>query len=147
MNKLIGIVVAFSLIVPFVASADSLVTATAGVGATVSPAGIVVVPTGITQSFFPGAFTGFTLSDVSVDGVSQGAVGSVDIVGDLSTHTVDVSATSNAVASGSGMIWGSSPLAPGWNVNLPDGGFGGTSHFVKYDGTTCLFNQGCEVQN
>lgn len=62
------------------------------------------------------------------------------------TWTKDVSCVVTPVG-GNGMVYGSSPLAPGWNVNLADGGQGGTSSYVKYNGTTCVFNQGCMIPN
>lgn len=48
--------------------------------------------------------------------------------------------------SGGGLLYGSGPMAVGWNVNLPDGGQGGSAHYVKYNGTTCVFAQGCMVK-
>jgi hypothetical protein len=55
------------------------------------------------------------------------------------------------VASGSGMIPCSGPLAPGWNVSLPGGGCGGTDTLFRVnqpmpDGTTCAFFSGCMVK-
>ena len=150
MNKIIGIVTGIALLaLPAVSLADSTVTATAGTGASVSPSGVVVVPTGTTQTFFAGANTGYTLSDVSLDGISQGAIGEVDftgIDGDAVSHTLDVSATQNAPVGGGGIIPCSSPLAVGWNVSLLGGGCGVTETFVPYNGTSCLFNQGCMIK-
>lgn len=59
-----------------------------------------------------------------------------------SAHTHPVSCTIPAAPTGGGLVYGSSPMAPGWNVNLPDGGQGG-SIFMPFNGTTCPFNQGC----
>lgn len=136
MHKIIGTVVGIALLaVPAVslAAIGSNVTATAGPGATVSPSGSVLVLTGNTQVFITGAQNGFTLSGVSVDGVAQGTVSSVGITGDASDHTVFVSATQNG---GGGLIFGSSPLAPGWIASQH-------SNYVPYNGTSCPFSQGC----
>lgn len=52
----------------------------------------------------------------------------------------------SCVTGGGGLVYGSSPLAPGWNVSLPDGGQGGSQIYVPFNGTTCPFNQGCMIQ-
>lgn len=61
-----------------------------------------------------------------------------------SAHTHPISCDVPTVASGGGLVYGSGPEAPGWNVNLPDGGQGGAK-FIPYNGTTCIFNQGCMI--
>lgn len=133
-NKYIGVALGVALaVMPVVALADSNVTATAGTGATVSPSGITVVLTGNTQVFVAGAQSGYRLSDVSVDGVSQGAVSSIGVIGDLTDHTVAVSATATG---GGGLIYGSGPMAPGWDPAKH-------TNYVPYNGTTCPFQQGC----
>lgn len=60
-------------------------------------------------------------------------------------RSAPVSCTVDAVATGGGLVYGSGPMAPGWNVNLPDGGQGGSIKYIPYNGTTCIFNQGCMV--
>lgn len=158
MKKIISaIVVSFLLVSPVLA--DSNVTATADAGSAVSPSGLTVVPTGVDQTFNINAQSGFTLSDVSVDGVSQGAVSSVDFTGvdlDPILHTIDVSSQIIAPTGGSAP-WCSSPTAPGYNVSLPGGGCGDTRMFVPFghaldasfggaaDTGNCQFQQGCEV--
>ena len=134
------------LVLPAVVLADSNVTATAGTGATVSPIGTVFVVSGATQTFFAGATTGYTLSNVSVDGVSQGAVGSVDVTGDATDHTVDVSATQNTPIGGGAMNWCSGPMAPGYHVGVIGGGCGGNTTYIPFNGASCLFNQGCMIK-
>lgn len=138
MKKIIGTVVGLALLaLPAVsfAAVGSNVTATAGTGATVSPAGSVFVVSGVTQTFLAGAATGYTLSNVSVDGVAEGAVSSVDVTGDAVDHTIDVSAMQN-VSFGGDLIYGSSPLAPGWDASKH-------TNYITYNGTTCVFSQGC----
>lgn len=150
MNKIIGFAVGIALLAsPAISSAmvvvGSNVTATAGTGATVSPAGSVFVVSGATQTFLAGAATGYTLSDVSVDGVSEGAVSSVDVTGDAVDHTVDVSATQNPMGGGS-LLFCSGPMAPGYTIGKVGGGCGGTTTYVPFNGTSCLFNQGCMIK-
>jgi hypothetical protein len=148
MHKFIGFAVGIALVaLPAVSFADSNVTATAGAGATVSPSGAVFLVSGATQTFLAGALSGYTLSDVSVDGVSQGAVGSVDVTGDVVDHTVDVSATQNAPTGGGSLLFCSGPEAPGYTVGKVGGGCGATTTFVPFNGASCLFMQGCMIAN
>lgn len=153
MNKLAGVAVGLSLLaLPLVTFASSTVTATAGTGATVSPSGVTVVPQGTTQQFTFGASQGYTLSNVSLDGVSQGAVSSLGFTGLAnSTDSIVASATANVVGGGS-LMWCSGPMAPGYNVGMVGGGCGATTSYVVYnhampDGTLCAFNSGCMVEN
>lgn len=80
----------------------------------------------------PGTYTvGYSVMDSVLDGVSAG-------------RTV-------TVRGGGEMPFCSNPFAPGWNVNLPNGGCGGTSSYVAYEqptgnGTTCPFWNGCMVR-
>jgi hypothetical protein len=134
---------------PFAAFADSTVTAVAGTGASVTPSGVTVVATGVTQTFSIGAQSGYSVSGVSLDGASLGDVGSVDFIGlalDPIDHTIDVSATANG---GGGQPYCSGPDAPGWNVSLPGGGCGSTKTFYPAGSSECpVFDfQGCEVPN
>lgn len=117
------------------AFADSIVTASAGTGASVSPSGSVLVTTGSVQSFSFGASNGYRVSGVSFDGSNLGAIGSFDFTGDLTDHTLSVSATGDG---GGGLIYCSGPSAPGWNVGLPGGGCGGTDIFVARGATVFI---------
>jgi hypothetical protein len=157
---IVGSLVA-ALYAPALALADTTVTATAGTGATVSPAGITVIPTLSTQVFQVGASSGYTLSSVVYDGVVQplGNVSITGVGGDFTGHTIDVGATVTPPVTGGGsMQWCSNPLAPGWNTSLPDGGCGGSEILVPFGGVVyagngsgiglveiCPFNQGCMV--
>lgn len=151
MNKLAGVAVGLSLLAfPLVTFASSTVTASAGTGATVSPAGVTVVGTGVTQTFTFGASQGYTLSNVTVDGVSQGAVTSLGFIG-LANSTDSIVASATAAGGGS-MPWCSGAMAPGWHVDQIGGGCGSVNTFVAYnhplaDGTLCAFNSGCMVEN
>jgi hypothetical protein len=68
------------------------ITATAGAGGSIAPSGAVVVPRGGSQTFTitPDA-GGYTLADVVVDGVPQGAVATVTFTDVTSNHTVAAS--------------------------------------------------------
>lgn len=148
----VALVLALSL-VPVAAFADSTVIATADSGSSISPAGTVIVSTGDTQTFSIGSQSGFHLTDVSVDGVDQGAAESVDFTGiasDLTTHTISAFSALNAPTGGA-MPWCSSPSAPGWNVSLPGGGCGGVEIYLTKGQTgtvagapyLCEFENGC----
>lgn len=149
-NKIVGLVLALSLFTPAVAFADSTVTASAGIGSSISPAGTTVVPTGLTQIFTVGALNGYRVTDVAVDGISQGALGSIGFTGvdlDTTVHTI----TSSAIQVGGAMPWCSDPMAPGWNTSFADGGCGGTKQYVRSgapytlngQSLTCNFESGC----
>jgi hypothetical protein len=114
-----------SVAFPLAAFADSSVTSTAVVGATISPIGVTVVPTGVTQAYTIGATPGYQSTGLTLDGVSQTVVGDVfDFVGDTTDHTIVATASADVQTStgGGGMVSCSGPLAPGWNVSLPNGG-------------------------
>jgi len=88
----------------FAQSTPHVVTATAGEGGTISPAGAVTVYEGTTRVFNIYPSTGYKISDVLVDGISVGRVASyrfTDITGDHSisatfevtpTYTVNITA-------------------------------------------------------
>jgi len=103
-----------SISASFAQSTPHLVTATAGEGGSISPAGNVTVYEGTTQVFTVNPATGFKISDVLVDGTSVGKVTSysfTNITGDHSisvtfevtpTYTVSVSAGPGGIISPSG---------------------------------------------
>ena len=67
------------------------ITATAGSGGTVSPSGDAAVTQGAAQLYTMGAFSGFQVADVLVDGGSVGAVSSYTFVNVLANHTLSAS--------------------------------------------------------
>jgi len=70
-------------------SANSLtVTASAGVGGTISPSGKITVTYGDSKTFSITADPGYTISDVLVDGSSVGAVNSYTFSNVASNHTI-----------------------------------------------------------
>jgi len=64
------------------------ITASAGVGGSISPAGAVVVSHGQSQAFGITASTGYAISDVLVDGTSVGAVSSYTFTNVTDDHTI-----------------------------------------------------------
>ncbi len=132
--------------VPALSFADSTVTASAGLGASVSPSGVVVIPTGITQTFGVSATAGYHLTSVTFDGVDLGTPSSVEFTGvaaDTVDHTLDASAMANPAGA---LPYCSGPMAPGWDVSLPGGGCGhSTVKFVPAGQLDCpaWFPSGC----
>lgn len=151
-NLLATALVAAATLFPVAAFADSNVTASADNGSSVSPSGLTVVPTGVTQTFSIGANPGYTLSDVSLDGISVGAASSVDFTGiawDPTDHTIDVSSFADGTDGSGGQPYCSGPMAPGWNVSIPGGGCGSKFTFEPVSSGLCpiMDNQGCMVPN
>jgi len=64
------------------------ITASAGSGGSISPSGSVVVNQGASQSFSITPNTGFTVSSVTVDGASQGAITSFTFSNVQAAHTI-----------------------------------------------------------
>lgn len=65
-----------------------MVTATAGSNGTISPSGAVAVNYGGSQTFTIAPNTGYHVSDVTVDGVSQGAITSYTFTNVTADHTI-----------------------------------------------------------
>src|SRR5512139_3488462 len=67
------------------------ITATAGLGGTITPSGVVPVGYGGSQSFAIAANLGYHISDVLVDSVSVGPVASYAFTNVTSDHTISAS--------------------------------------------------------
>ena len=65
------------------------ITASAGAGGTISPSGSVSVNHGTNQSFTISANTGYQIANVTVDGVSQGAISSYTFSNVTAAHTIN----------------------------------------------------------
>jgi hypothetical protein len=96
------------------------ITATAGAGGSISPAGAVAVNHGASQAFTITPNTGYHLADVLVDGVSQGPVSSFTFNNVTANHAIAASFaintfTINASAGEGGRI------GPGGAVPVPPG--------------------------
>lgn len=72
----------------FKLSTSYTITATAGAGGTISPAGNTAVASGASQAYTITAATGYTILDVLVDGVSVGAVSSYTFTNVTAAHTI-----------------------------------------------------------
>jgi hypothetical protein len=67
------------------------ITASAGIGGSITPTGAVSVVQGANQSFAIAASAGYTISNVLVDGISQGAVASYTFTNVAANHTISAS--------------------------------------------------------
>ena len=73
------------------------ITATAGAGGTISPSGVVSLTSGGNQSFTITPNSGYDISDVQVDGMSVGAVGSYAFNTIIADHTISASFVAQTV--------------------------------------------------
>ncbi|MCX6344165.1 MAG: metallophosphoesterase [Armatimonadetes bacterium] len=80
----------------FAVSPTHTITATAGTGGTITPSGAVVVNHGSNQAFAIAAGSGYTIANVVVDSVSQGAIASYTFSNVIIDHTI--SATFNSTS-------------------------------------------------
>ena len=80
----------------------STITATAGGGGTISPAGDVAVYYDQSASFTVAADAGYVIADVLVDGVSVGAVGSYTFTEVTEDHSIAAVFTSQGPVPGDG---------------------------------------------
>jgi hypothetical protein len=109
------------------------ITATAGGGGSITPAGVTSVPYNGSQSYVISANTGYHILDVKIDGVSHGAISSFAFTGVIANHTIDVrfavnlyTITASAGAGGSISPSGSTALPFGAEqtyVFTPDSGY------------------------
>jgi len=86
-----------------IGAAVHTITATAGMGGGISPSGSVLVAEGDSQSFAITPNSGCKISSVTVDGVSQGAIGSytfTNVTGDHAIHAAFAAVTSAGSSSG-----------------------------------------------
>ncbi len=74
--------------VQFTAANTHTITATAGNGGSISPSGTVIVVDGSSQSFTITADVGNSISDVLVDGISQGAISSYTFTNVTANHSI-----------------------------------------------------------
>lgn len=78
------------------------ITATASSGGTISPSGDVEVPYGGNQTFTITPKSGYTISNVTVNGVSQGAVDEYTVYNATEDITIEASFKINSTSSSSG---------------------------------------------
>jgi hypothetical protein len=121
-----------------------IISASAGSGGSISPSGAVTVIYGSNQTFIITPTSGYAISNVLVDGVSQGAVGSYAFGNVTTNHTItasffQITYTINASASAGGTISpsGSVTVAQGANqVFTITQGSGYTIADVLIDGSS-----------
>ncbi len=80
-------------------AASYILTASAGTGGTISPAGTVTVANGGSQTFTIAPATGYVISSVTVDGVNQGALGSYTFSNVTASHTITAAFAASAGSS------------------------------------------------
>jgi hypothetical protein len=101
------------------------ITATAGTGGTINPSGAVSVNKGANQSFTITPNSGFTVSDVMVDGASQGAITSYTFSNVQANHTIGATFRSSG---------GGGPAAPTFSHS--GGTYSGEVHVRITDDTS-----------
>jgi len=74
------------------------ITASAGTGGSITPSGAATVSSGASKSYAIAAATGYSISDVKVDGVSAGKVASYTFSNVTANHTIQASFTAAATA-------------------------------------------------
>jgi hypothetical protein len=77
-----------TIVASFAATVTYTITASAGTGGSISPSGSVKVIQGTSQRFAISASPGYTIANVKVDGVSQGAVTSYTFTNVTTNHTI-----------------------------------------------------------
>lgn len=80
-------------------AASFTLTASAGPGGTISPAGTVSVANGGSQTFTISPAAGYVISSVTVDGVNQGALGTYTFSNVTANHTLAAAFTASAGSS------------------------------------------------
>ncbi len=132
------------------------ITASAGTGGTISPSGAVTVNKGANRSFTITPNTGYSISGVTVDGASVGAVSSYTFNNVTANHTISASFTANPTkytltikktGSGSGTVINNpsgSMFSPGTVVNLVANPNSGSS-FAGWSGGCSGTTQTCKV--
>jgi len=111
------------------ASSSYTITASAGTGGSISPSGSVSVAHGNSQAFTITANSGYYISAVTVDGVSQGSVTSYTFTNVMASHTIAaVFATDPVITSSAGTGGTISPLGA---VSVP---YGGSQTFTIVEG-------------
>jgi hypothetical protein len=97
-----------------------LITASTGAGGSISPAGAVPVLSGANQTFIITNNTGYYLSGIWVDGVSNGMVPSYTFTNVTNSHTILASFAQNPVITASAGTGGT--ITPNGSVSVTYGG-------------------------
>jgi hypothetical protein len=104
------------------ASTLRTITATAGADGSINPSGTIYLPQLATQEFTIQANSGYRVSNVTVDGVSQGAIVEYMLPSDFSNHTI----SATFVLQGAGSTSGGTGTTGGSTGGTTGGGSVGT---------------------
>ncbi len=120
MNSIVSVTATFNL-------KTYTITASAGTGGSISPSGVTNVQSGANQSFTIAPNSGYTISNVLVDGASQGVISSYTFTGVTANHTISATFTT----------------IPNYNLNIFKNGTG--SGTVSTSPTGASFSSGTQV--
>ena len=98
-----------------------IITATAGTGGTITPSGSISVNHGANRTFSISANTGYTITDVLVDGLSVGAVNTYTFSNVTANHTISATFTPNTYTITASAGTGGT-ITPTGSVNVAHGG-------------------------
>jgi len=117
------------------------ITASAGAGGTISPAGTVSVTSGSSQSYTITPSTGYKIAAVTVDGVSKGALSTYSFSNVTANHTIAASFTASTIgkvvfAANAGAAQYLSPTGVTYLADTKYSGGAGASTTATITGTT-----------
>ena len=115
---------------------NPVITASAGANGTISPNGTVNVTYGGSQSFTITPNSGYSITGVFVDSVSQGSITSYTFTNVTTAHTI--SASFALIPTYTSLSPTAGPLAGGTSVNITGTGFTGAT-LVTFGGTSAYF--------
>ena len=101
--------------------AQYTITASAGIGGTISPSGAVVVNYGGSQAFTISANGGYSISNVQIDGISVGVCSSYTFTSVTASHTISATFVSTGFTITASAGTGGT-IAPSGAVKVPIGG-------------------------
>ena len=109
---------------PILSGTTYTITASAGMGGSISPLGIITVNVGTSQSFTITSDSSYDISDVLVDSASIGIVSSYTFMNVQSSHTISASfSPSGGVITQVHLnaIFNGNPVTATLNIHFPDG--------------------------
>lgn len=113
-----------------IAGSTHTITSSAGTGGSIAPGGTLQVSGGTDQSYTITADSGYEIEDVTVDGVSQGAVSSYTFADVQTDHTISVNFTA---------IGGDIIVDNGGSGTSQSGSWGSSVHYPGYYGSNYLY--------
>ena len=106
----------------FTGAATYTITASAGTGGAISPTGAVVVARGGSANFVITPNYGYTINQVTVDGVNQGAITTYSFSGVTANHTISATFNASVQHTITASAGANGTIAPSGAVSVPDGG-------------------------